>query len=535
MLYCRLHVQRGNQMKSARTSVFVCAIVLSWTAAWPQALLQKKPVAGSAEQKTAAYFDSIRNEPSLLMDFLQQMPKGGDLHNHLSGAVYAETFIRWAVQDGLCVNPAASSFVVCDARKENTPASAAYTDVALYQQLLEAFSMRGLLPAKESGHDHFFATFGKFGAATNGHTADMMEEVRSRAARENVQYMELMFNPDNGQAADLGKKLGWNNDLATLRQNLLTGGLLEIVAQASHGLDEIEAKEKQDMHCGEPQAADGCRIEVRYLYQVARGLSKERVYGQILAGFEMASRDPRVVGLNLVMAEDWYVPIHDFNLHMEMIDYLHRQYPKVHITLHAGELTLQIAEPEDMFHIRASVEKGHAERIGHGVDLMHEPKPLDLLKEMAAKHVLVEICLTSNDVILGVTGTRHPLPMYLKYGVPVALATDDEGVSRGNMTQEYQRAAETYHLSYMDLKRMARASLAHSFLPGESIWNDKRPGRDAAACMANVAISSNHPESPCQQLFKTSQKATAEAGLEAAFANFESQFARTSVARKVKK
>ncbi len=72
--------------------------------------------------------------------------------------------------------------------------------------------------------------------------------------------------------------------------------------------------------------------------------------------------------------------------------------------LHAGELTLQIAAPEEMFHIRASVEKAHAERIGHGVDVMHEPQPLQLFKEMAAKHVLVEICLTSNDVILGVTG-----------------------------------------------------------------------------------------------------------------------------------
>ena len=206
---------------------------------------------------------------------------------------------------------------------------------------------------------------------------------------------------------------------------------------------------------------------------------------------------------------------------MEMIDYLHQQYPKVHITLHAGELTLsRLPNPKHMFHIRASVEKGHAERIGHGVDLMHEPQPLDLLKEMAAKHVLVEICLTSNDVILGVTGTRHPLPMYLKYGVPVALATDDEGVSRGNMTQEYQRAAETYHLSYADLKRMARASLTYSFLPG-AVSRDKVRA-DASAC-GNCRHAVNTGR--CQ-LVQNSQKATAEAGLEAAFSNFENQFAK---------
>ena len=455
------------------------------------------------------------------MEFLQRMPKGGDLHNHLSGAVYAESFIRWAVQDGLCVDRASSSFVNCDTARDKTPASAAYTDVALYEELLEAFSMRGLLAAKESGHDHFFATFGKFGAATNGHTADMIEEVRSRGAREHLQYMELMFNPDNGQAAGLGKKLGWNADLAKSRQDLLAGGLTEIVTQASHSLDEIETREKQDMRCGEPNAAPGCLLQARYLYQVARGLPKEMVFAQILAGFEMASRDPRVVGLNLVMAEDWYVPIHDFNLHMEMIDYLHQQYPDVHISLHAGELTLQIAAPEELFHIRASVEKAHAQRIGHGVDVMQEPQPLQLLKEMAAKNVLVEICLTSNDVILGVTGQRHPLPMYLKYGVPVALATDDEGVSRGNMTQEYQRAAETYHLSYIDLKRFARNSLAYSFLPGESL---QTLGAGTAACASTLLMNSNPPASPCSRLLEKSQKARAEADLETAFSSFEHQF-----------
>src|SRR5262249_55245748 len=151
----------------------------------------------------------------------------------------------------------------------------------------------------------------------------------------------------------------------------------------------------------------------------------------------MASRDPRVVGLNLVMAEDWYVPIHDFNLHMQMLNFLHEIYPKVHITLHAGELTLQLAPPEQFFHIRASIERGHAERIGHGVDVMYEPDPVALLREMARRKIMVEVCLTSNDVILGATGARHPLPVYMRYGVPVALATDDAGVSRSTMTHEY--------------------------------------------------------------------------------------------------
>ena len=101
---------------------------------------------------------------------------------------------------------------------------------------------------------------------------------------------------------------------------------------------------------------------------------------------------------------------------------------------------------------------------------MLEKDPIGLMKEMAAKNVLVEINLTSNDQILGITGDEHPLPVYMKYGVPVAISTDDEGVARSDMTHEYLRAVEGYHLPYTELKRMTRQSIEHSFLPGQSLW-----------------------------------------------------------------
>ena len=117
-------------------------------------------------------------------------------------------------------------------------------------------------------------------------------------------------------------------------------------------------------------------------------------------------------------------------------------------------------------HIRLAIDDGHAERIGHGVDLMYEDRPYDLLKEMAAKHVMVEINLTSNDVILGVVGDSHPFPLYRKFGVPVTLSTDDEGVSRIDLTHEYVRAVQTYDLHYADLKKLVRTGLEHSFFAG---------------------------------------------------------------------
>ena len=61
----------------------------------------------SAEQRTLRAFEQARKNPLELRVFLQGMPKGGDLHLHLSGGtVYSETLIRDAVQDGLCVKTA---------------------------------------------------------------------------------------------------------------------------------------------------------------------------------------------------------------------------------------------------------------------------------------------------------------------------------------------------------------------------------------------------------------------------------------------
>jgi adenosine deaminase len=206
-------------------------------------------------------------------------------------------------------------------------------------------------------------------------------------------------------------------------------------------------------------------VTVRYISQVLRAGPPEQVFAQILAGFELATRDPRVAGVNLVQPEDDPVAVRDFSLHLAMIDFLRGLYPSVRVALHAGEITGGLVPPEVLrFHIRESIAKGHALRIGHGVDVMQEDDPIGLLREMAAKKILVEVALTSNDVILGVRGKRHPLGLYLQYGVPVALASDDLGVSRSTHTREWVRAVEEHGLDYATLKRLVRNSIAHAFV-----------------------------------------------------------------------
>jgi len=58
---------------------------------------------------------------------------------------------------------------------------------------------------------------------------------------------------------------------------------------------------------------------------------------------------------------------------MKMLDYLHSVYPQVLISLHAASWLRDSCRLEGLrFHIRQAVELGHAERIGHGVDVMYE-------------------------------------------------------------------------------------------------------------------------------------------------------------------
>src|SRR5271165_2861161 len=118
---------------------------------------------------------------------------------------------------------------------------------------------------------------------------------------------------------------------------------------------------------------------------------------------------------------------------------------------------------------------------------MNETRPFELLQEMARRNVMVEICLTSNDVILGVRGPQHPLSEYIRAGVPVALATDDEGVARSDMTHEYLKGVEEQDLSYVQLKKMARTSLEHAFIPGGSIWSDGKTFIPAKDCETAVS------------------------------------------------
>jgi adenosine deaminase len=516
-------------------------------------------VAMPSEQRAIRAFNAAKQSPLELTAFLVNMPKGGDLHMHLGGAIYAETFIKNAATDTLCYSPATRSLFKPSATTRSMPpqpvcgegnrrAEDAFKDQKLYDTMVDDFSMRSFVPsAGVSGHDQFFATFSRAGALSKSHIGEWLDEVATRAAAQNEQYLEVMQTPDFSAAAKLGYSIPWPStpadsamnrtgdatgtaraDLAKLRDQLLAGGLRDQVAANRQELADALDSRNQIEQCGTPAATRACSVKIRVLYQILRGFPAQQVFAQTLLGFEVIQAEldsghPRVVGINFVMPEDGYLSMSEYHRQMLMLDYLHSVYPKVHISLHAGELAPGLVAPEGLrFHIREAIDLGHAERIGHGVDVMDENEAHALLKEMADRHVMTEINLTSNDVILGVVKEWHPLPIYRVAGVPVALSTDDEGVSRINITHEFTRAVLDFKLSYLDLKKMARTSLEHSFLPGVSLWAQPDDFTRVNAACAGESLGGANPGQRCLAFLQSSERAAEQWQLEHRYQLFES-------------
>lgn len=428
---------------------------------------------------TATRFEVLRQDDTGLRAFLRRMPKGGDLHVHLSGGVYAELLIGWAVQDGLCLRGADMSIVdpPCDNAAGTTPMADVVHNQSLYDHLVDSLSMRFFLPSPTipSGHDQFFTAFNRIGKASD-HPAELTAEQLKNYPSASVQYAEFMmtFLPSTDRRA-LAATIRGQTDFAVMLETLKRNGLDAIVATMRQTVQAQVKRIDMLLDCDPARSKPGCGVDYRYIAQVSRNTPLEEVFVQTAAAAALVRTDPRVVAFNFVQPEDNQIARRDYTEQMRIIAFLAGDVPKA---LHAGELWLGLVPPGDItFHIREAVEIAGARRIGHGTALAFERDMDGLLDEMRRRQVAIEISLTSSDLILNVRGRDHPLPTYLKAGVPVVLATDDPGVSRIDLSSEYFRAARDFGLGYRALKAIARNALVYSFLPAD----DKRRQLDRFA------------------------------------------------------
>ena len=292
------------------------------------------------EAKAARAFEAARKQgPLALHEFLLGMPKGADLHVHLVGAVYAENFIRAAAEDGLCVDTKALSFAKppaggCPRVLGQMSATELLGHIqtsgnqALYDKLIDSFSMRGFVPSEGwTGHDQFFSTFDHFGGTSKRHTGEWIDEIATRAASQNEQYLELMDTPPFGHAAVVASRMGWDENLAEYRQKLLAADIDQEVQDAKEYIEAALALRNKLEHCdaeagakAEDKPSPACKVQVRLIYQVLRGFPKEQVFAQTLLGFETISKMPEFVGINFVQPEDGYLSMKDYTLQMKMLD-----------------------------------------------------------------------------------------------------------------------------------------------------------------------------------------------------------------------
>ena len=398
------------------------------------------------------WFEEVKKTatPQQLYTFLYALPKGGDLHNHLTGAVRSEWMWEAALaqaQHGYryytkvkianCIdygsdefgpgrylmlfrNLKAASYEKLDACQKSEYKR--LEDLDAREKTAWLNSIR--LDAKYEGRAEFFeAHWSRIGELLHSPylIGDILYKNMEAFGKEGVVYLETQnpldgyFKPDNSpvppsEVADiLRQRLATKESLATGVTVRFQNALLRFTPDAERVL--------------------------RHLYEVN---DQNR---DLYVGVNMVGREDNDKGYPLRF--------------MPVLRELRHKYPDINLSIHAGE----VDEPN--FHIRDTLLLG-AKRIGHGVNLITDP---DTMIRMQHGPYMVEINLVSNLLLEYVQSySQHPFPEYLRTGIPVALSTDDRGMWDSNMTDEFFVAVREFNLSWEEIVQLGRNSLLYSFV-----------------------------------------------------------------------
>ena len=429
-------------------------------------------------EMTAAFYRSLveQEQPDIakLNLFVTAMPKGGDLHHHYSGSIYAETYLEWVRKKGWLIDECTLKIVesISDTTCKPLTVDEVISAGPTYRKLLSLWSDKDFgnhIHRTPPPDEKFFNTFGFFGPIADDFVPIGLSILKKRALEENVSYIETMLS----QVGVNSSKFFSDTDRGRINGNLTDA---RSQAEVDRVLDQVVEKYVQSkefntrinqfvsiVHSNH-EGIDDDFFMMRYQTYAVRVLDPLSVFTDLLSGYLAADRSALIVGVNIVAPENNYIALRDYTLHMQMYNYLLRKYPSVNRALHAGELTLGMVRPINLnFHIREALEIARAQRVGHGVDLPYEEDSIDLLAKLKADAV-IEINLTSNQFILGVEGNAHPYLIYSSYGVPLVISTDDSGVSRNNLSNEYMLLASRYRPAYETIKEYVYNSIEYAFL-----------------------------------------------------------------------
>lgn len=466
------------------------------------------------------YLSSLHQNHNKIYMFFKQMPKGGELHYHFTGSAYPEELIGIINKSNFYLDP--KSYSITD-----KPATDSILSKVFFQKkenikpTVQAWSMQNLVASYKNRHNHFFNVFPKVYPIYHTYYKFLLAKMLTRAASQHEMYMEIIFQSldDADFFGSIIKKepnLSAKQDIL-LKNSKFNNNVNLIISNAKRYLDETYAYLKCDKN---PSSA--CQIKVKWQAFALRETEENAFFAQSLAAFLAASKSDNIVGVNIVQPENGKIALRDFKKHMQIFKYLHNQFPDVNISMHAGELDPKTNIPKNLtHHIYDSVFIAHAQRIGHGTDIRYEKNHEKLLNYMAKNNLPVEVNLTSNKLILSISGSDHPIKYYLQHEVPIVLSTDDEGILKTDLTSQYVDAYLNYNLNYNlnyhTIKQINRNTLTYSFLPGKSIWSNPQNATLVPEC---ELLSSQ----TCKNFIATNEKAKMQWQLEQNLLEFEKKY-----------
>lgn len=410
------------------------------------ALLLATVVTAHAQQDFAAQFERIKAEATReqIYALMYDLPKGGELHHHGTLSAYAEEWLTAATDPAVLKGNEFYTRLRFSACGDSVEPFLRYHTIARFQwrrlsdcakaEYVALGSMNGeqrsqwlsamRLDRPGEGRDEFFERVVLRLAALAKDPNVLMEVITryvQRYAREGLRYLETQSNP-------LGA--------VDTEGNPVAGD--EFVRMVRTMLERPEVKSSG--------------VTVRFLFSVLRYSPETETLLDRAYAFVHKNRD-LWVGVNMVGRED-----NDKGHALRFLDTfrkLRRKYPGVHLSIHGGEVDSPGRE------VRNTLLLG-AERIGHGFNLISDPDTMLLMRN---GRNLVETCLVSNRLLEYVHNFgQHPFPEYLRFGIPVALSTDDAGVWDSNLTDEYFIAVRNFDLQWDEVARVGRNSIEHAFV-----------------------------------------------------------------------
>ena len=422
-------------------------------------------------QDFSQQFEILKRDPHALYAFLKKMPKGGELHSHLSGAVRFERLLAVAITHNYKVVFRKDDGYVCGFtgpgpdREWNEPCRSANVVVRRVadlspeerNRLSKAVTLD--LSDRERGEDSGFAAFDRIFDRLSALTgnADVMpelvQEVMDEAASNNVSYLELRVNPIGRR--DLQGK--------TVPIEELVLRLKDSVAEKNRRLGPEQAVIVKFIVAIQRQTKPNDPGGITDLRPVACSL-RSPCPSLLRQAYFLAARrySDLFVGIDLVG-----LPEVDSSADFSS---LRREFDDASITLHAGEAL----DPKRQNHIQEAILAG-AKRIGHGFNLENSAAATALV---CTRQIPLEVSLTSNKLLGLLPGDdlkAHPFPRYFRAEIcgekrrreighlPMTLNTDDAGIFQTDLTNEFSLAVRTYDLSWDEVKQLSRNSIEEAF------------------------------------------------------------------------